>query len=249
MNLVSIIVPVYNAERYLSRCLESLLRQSYKHIEIIIVDDGSNDSSIEIAKTYLDRDDRIVALTSEHKGVSVARNLGLRKAKGEYILFVDADDYVDKDYVGTLVTNILSEEADLAICAMADIFGENKSKRKLRGKIIGDFSQDYFYMIDFLCAPVAKLYKNSIIRKYDLLFPLNIDYAEDECFNHLYYGYVGKYVITDKTTYIYDHHSASLSDKLFLRNKKQLLAYLKKMESEEAVLRRYADSKKRRIIR
>ena len=95
--IVSIIVPVFNVEKYLEKCLDSLLNQTYKKIEIICINNGSTDKSGEILKQYSKIDDRIVIITQANQGVSVARNEGIKKAKGNYIMFVDSDDWIDKD--------------------------------------------------------------------------------------------------------------------------------------------------------
>ena len=97
--LVSVIIPVYNVEKYLRRCLNSVIDQEYKNIEIILVNDGSTDNSLEIAISYKEKDKRIKVFSQENQGLSAARNMGLDKSHGEYITFIDSDDYVSKDYV------------------------------------------------------------------------------------------------------------------------------------------------------
>lgn len=97
--LVSVIIPVYNVEKYLRRCLNSVIDQEYKNIEIILVNDGSTDNSLEMAISYKEKDKRIKVFSQENQGLSAARNTGLDKSQGEYIIFIDSDDYVSKDYV------------------------------------------------------------------------------------------------------------------------------------------------------
>ena len=97
--LISVIVPIYNVEEYLPRCLESISNQSYKHIEIILVDDGATDSSTKIIQKYVQKDERMRAIHKTNGGLSSARNRGIQEAKGEYLTFIDADDYVANDYV------------------------------------------------------------------------------------------------------------------------------------------------------
>ena len=103
MSKVSIIVPVYNGEKVLKRCVESLLNQDHKDIEIILVDDGSKDSSFEIISEYAEKDERIVPIHKENSGVSSTRNLAISKAKGDYIQFVDVDDWLPFDSTKLLV--------------------------------------------------------------------------------------------------------------------------------------------------
>ena len=104
-NLVSIIVPVYNTEKYLSKCLDSLIKQTYKNLEIILIDDSSTDNSIAICKDYQKKDERIKIYQKENGGPASARNYGLEKARGEYILFIDSDDYIDIKAVSLLIDN------------------------------------------------------------------------------------------------------------------------------------------------
>ena len=101
--LVTVVVPVYNVEKYLKKCLDSLLSQTYHNIEIIVVNDGTTDKSLDIAKEVNSIDERVKIISQENQGLSEARNTGIRNAKGEYICFVDSDDFVHKDYVKLLL--------------------------------------------------------------------------------------------------------------------------------------------------
>ena len=103
MSKVSVIVPVYNAERYLGRCVESILNQTYTNIEIILIDDGSPDKCPVICDSFAKEDQRIIVIHKKNGGVSSARNAGMRVAKGEYITFIDGDDWVDSNYVSYLL--------------------------------------------------------------------------------------------------------------------------------------------------
>lgn len=114
--LISIIVPVYNVEPYVSKCLESILRQTYQNIEIIIIDDGSTDGGSDICDAYAHKDKRIKVIHQSNEGVSGARNVGLRIAKGEFIGFVDSDDWIEADMYEYLLQNIQQQDADIAIC-------------------------------------------------------------------------------------------------------------------------------------
>ena len=111
--LVSIILPIYNAEKYLERCLESIITQTYANIEIILINDGSTDNSINIIKEYAIKDSRIIIIDKENEGVSVARNIGILKARGKYICFVDADDYIEKSMIEKMKCCIDKENVDL----------------------------------------------------------------------------------------------------------------------------------------
>lgn len=115
-DLISIIVPVYNAEKYLKRCIDSLLAQTYQNIEVLLIDDGSPDNSGIICDEYAKKDSRFRVFHKENGGVSSARNLGLKEAKGDYIGFVDADDYIDSKMYEILLSNLVKEKADISVC-------------------------------------------------------------------------------------------------------------------------------------
>src|SRR5690606_21293510 len=110
---VSVIIPVYNADKFLARCLSSIISQTLKNIEIIVVDDGSTDTSRDILKKFADRDNRIVIIRQRNQGVSIARNAGLAIARGEYVGFVDSDDFVDPGYFESLYTTAIEKGADI----------------------------------------------------------------------------------------------------------------------------------------
>lgn len=114
--LISIIIPVYNVESYLPRCLDSIINQSYKNLEIILINDASTDNSLSICNEYKNKDDRIQLISIEHGGLSKARNTGLDIAKGEYIGFVDSDDYIDKDMYKSLYKALANNGADMSVC-------------------------------------------------------------------------------------------------------------------------------------
>ena len=115
---VSIIVPVYNVESYLRRCLNSILLQSYSNIEVIVVDDGSTDLSGTICDEYQKQDSRVKVIHKTNQGLGAARNTGLKIAKGEYISFVDSDDYIDLNMIEVLLEACLKTESEIAICAV-----------------------------------------------------------------------------------------------------------------------------------
>ena len=119
--LISIIVPVYNAEKYLPACVESLLSQTYGALEVILVNDGSKDGSAALCDTYAARDSRVRVIHQENQGVSTARNAGLDHAAGKYVAFVDADDYVKPDYLERLHGDMTAHDADFVTCCYEEI--------------------------------------------------------------------------------------------------------------------------------
>lgn len=116
-DLITVIVPMYNAESYIEKCIRSLRKQKYRNIEIIVVDDGSQDNSAKICGGFCGKDKRIRLIRQNNQGVSAARNAGLEAAKGKFVVFADADDYVDEDYVSVLYELIRKNDADAAICS------------------------------------------------------------------------------------------------------------------------------------
>ena len=173
-NLISVIVPVYNVEKYLDQCVESIVNQTYKNLEIILVDDGSPDNCPAICDEWAKKDERIVVIHKDNGGLSSARNAGLDIAHGEYIGFVDSDDYIDSDMYEQLL-NAIIDDADLSCCGRR-IVDED-------GGVIGtayvherkiyydkDIVKALFYGIDFDEAMWDKLYKKSFFN--DLRFPI-----------------------------------------------------------------------------
>lgn len=115
-DLISIVIPVYNVEKYLSKCIESVIGQSFKNIEIILVNDGSTDQSGKICDKYAKKDTRIIVYHKENGGLSDARNYGIKRANGKYITFIDSDDYISKQYVEVLYTLLITNHAQISIC-------------------------------------------------------------------------------------------------------------------------------------
>lgn len=172
--LVSIIIPVYNAEKYISRCLDSIINQSYKNIQIIVIDDGSTDKGVLILDKYKEDDNRISVYRTENRGVSYARNLGIEKAKGEYFVFVDADDFVQKDMIEKMYYRLLSDGSDICVCNVWRTNGDKskiQSNRKDEQIVLFNSIEKEEYMITFLLRQVHaycvwnKMYKRSLIDK------------------------------------------------------------------------------------
>ncbi|MCR5506573.1 MAG: glycosyltransferase, partial [bacterium] len=113
MKKISVIIPVYNVELYLSQCLESIINQTYKNLEIILVNDGSKDSSIDICKAYVKKDKRIKYIYQKNMGLSASRNTGIKNATGDYIHFIDSDDYIPLDYYEKMISALGNSDADI----------------------------------------------------------------------------------------------------------------------------------------
>ncbi len=178
--MISIIVPIYNSEKWLKKCIESLISQTYTDIEIILINDGSKDNSLEICREYEAKDSRIVVIDKENGGVSKARNEGIKKANGEYIQFVDSDDYIEKDACEKLVSAI--EGQDMAICGLKVWKGEKLLRTPhLEDEkcILRENIDVYFKLRKINLGPCNKLYKKSIIKK---LFREDLSLGEDTVF-------------------------------------------------------------------
>lgn len=124
-NKISIIVPIYNTEQYLERCLQSLINQNYKNIEIILVNDGSTDNSLAICNKYKNNDNRIIVINKKHTGVSDTRNIGIKRATGDYIGFVDSDDYIDKDMFKNLINGAEKYKCEISMCDLVETYNIN----------------------------------------------------------------------------------------------------------------------------
>lgn len=228
---VSIIVPIYNMENYLEECIESIIEQSYKNIEIILINDGSTDKSEDICRKYQIKDYRIKVISSKNNGVSSARNLGIEASTGKYISFIDPDDTVDKKYIEEMLIYIKKYCCDVVFCLAKIVYPElNKTcniKFKNQKFLSNNFYKDFYLIIDYFHTPWGKLYKKDIINKNNIKFPVEFITAEDQIFNQEYLKYVKNYRFLNKNLYNYyvrKNNSASqnLSEKHFLSDIKNL---------------------------
>lgn len=205
--LVSIIVPIYNSEGYLEVCLQSILAQTYRNIEILLIDDGSTDQSGAICDAYAARDSRIRVLHNTNHGVSYSRNCGIKSSKGAFLIFIDSDDSVNNTYVEGFMED--STRYDLKISSICDIWVDKNGNKHISVRHIpqknGNLKNDYESIIPFLAVPHSKLYRADIIKDNNILFPEGIDWAEDQIFNWRYCRYVNSYKFSIKSQYKYFH--------------------------------------------
>lgn len=214
---VSIIIPVYNASATLARCLDSIITQTLKELEIIIVDDGSHDESLTICQKYQKLDSRIQVFSCDNVGVSSARNYGLGKAIGEYIGFVDSDDSVKQEMFELLYQIATVSNADIAVSSYYSVYGHLvRAHKSWDGN--GIFTNKE-YALQILQEPYSyyygvvwnKLYKRDFIEKRRIRFDTKVTYGEDFIFNlELLKGY-GRVVTTKQRFYYYYRGSKSLS--------------------------------------
>ena len=165
MNTISVIVPIYNAEKYLSKCIESLIHQSYRALQIILVNDGSTDNSLTIAQDYAAQDTRIAIYSQPNKGQASARNNGLQYANGEWIAFVDADDYLDADCYAQLIQHMANN----------DCVQMGYRRMSTDGKIIEEKCPRYFYQFT---SPCMRLYRRNLFTEHQLTFPEGMIYED-----------------------------------------------------------------------
>ena len=187
--MVSIIVPVYKVEHCLPKCLDSILAQTYKEFEVILVNDGSPDNAPAICEAYAQKDDRVIVIHKENGGVSSARNAGLEIARGEYIGFVDSDDWLEPEFLERLIQKAEKTKADGAFCGYHVAFEDPvKAYDVVPNRVVGLVDQEMalnyiFHVIEKPCYGTAlwnKLFKKSVIG--DTKFPLGITVAEDAIF-------------------------------------------------------------------
>ena len=214
--LVTIIIPCYNAENHILNLLKSIELQTYKNIECIIINDGSTDKGVEIIANYITKQKYIKLISQENKGVSIARNLGIKNANGDFILFLDADDYIPFDAIENLIT-LSNTNADI-------IIGKNQitdiSNNSILGYLAHNIKNDFLYenndksffktVIEegLSCIVMNKLYKTSFIKNNNLLFKEKILHEDELWFFETIY-HAKKIIATNKITYLY--HSNNLS--------------------------------------
>lgn len=205
MGKVSIIVPIYNVEKYLSKCIESILYQTYKNIEIILVNDGSLDNSAQICDEYAKKDDRIIVIHKANGGVSSARNAGIDIATGKYIGFVDPDDYIENNMYELMVNKIEKYKADIAICGY-DYINENYTiERYYHIQQDEILTQKQFMSMQFDMPPTIrhvvwnKLFIAKTLKK--IRFPEGINSSEDVYVLAEYAKFIKKAVFIHKPLY------------------------------------------------
>ena len=221
---VSIIVPVYNVENYIERCLNSLVNQTFKDIEIITINDGSTDKSLELINKYVKEDIRVSVIDLGDEGVSYCRNLGIEKANGKYIMFVDSDDWIDSNMIEAMYKKAEENKLDLVMCSYIRefkdhskekrfnlpeeiIYKEDKVKNELLRKLVGPVKEELSNpeMLDALGTVWGKLYRADIFKENKINFVdlKEIGSAEDTLFNIFTFNYLSKVMFLNKPMYHY----------------------------------------------
>lgn len=238
--LVSIILPVYNAQNHIARCLESICAQTWQNIEVIVLNDGSKDQSLPVCEEYRAKDSRIVLVDKANSGVSDTRNLGLKLASGQYVQFVDSDDYIDPDFTEHLVTAAEENHADFVIAPYKMVIPAGASKpEQVLGKLqdelgvmsvarppevreygflpAGVYNKDDFarHLMDkpasyFYGVLWNKLYRRDILVNHDIQFTSEVRWAEDLVFNMQYIEYADVLVSIPQAGYYYVQNPQSI---------------------------------------
>lgn len=215
---ISIIVPIFNVEAWLSRCLNSIYQQTYRNFEVLLIDDGSTDNSSGICINFLKKDSRFKYFRKKNGGLSDARNYGLDRAKGKYIIFIDSDDYIEPEYVKTLYSNIQNTNADVAICGFNRVNENGKlidsnnlyitNKELLNGEEVIELSFDNKNNGWALACAWNKIYNKKLFND-NLRFEKNRYYEDGYIFPHLFLR-VKKAVIIHQSLYNYVQRNNSI---------------------------------------
>ena len=233
-DLISVIVPIYNVEKYLSKCVESILKQTYTNLEIILVDDGSPDNCGNMCETYKKSDNRIVVIHKKNGGLSSARNAGLKIANGEFIVFIDSDDWIDRHYIEQLYIDIVEQNADVAVPAFCISFENGKSALDSRIKEVTCFTKEkaleVFLFNGYLTPCVAsKMWKKSLWK--------NIKCPDGKLFEDQYTTYrllmlANKAVFDPRVNYYYFKRIGSIGHSPFSERTYDLLVGIEEEYNE-----------------
>lgn len=204
---ISIVVPVYNVEYYLEACIRSIISQTYKNIEIILVDDGSKDRSGDICDLYAQKDLRIKVIHQINAGVSTARNEGIKIALGEYICFVDSDDKLKPDFLENFCLGY-----DISIQGYVSELNGKESPVSYRNLSSSKDVSKVYCLNDIHSGPVSKLCRTNIIKEHEILFPQDVSFSEDTIFFLNYIRYCHSISVSSACGYVYQKREGSLSN-------------------------------------
>ncbi len=222
-DLVSVIVPLYNSEKYLWRCVESIIGQTYKNIEVMLVNDGSTDNSGQLCDNYARSDKRIRVIHSKNSGPAQARNIGIENSRGDFIFFVDSDDFIENDALSLLIDNYNSNHADVIIGDASSIKdgilgpgykGSFPESRLLTKQEIVDYARHYLKKpnrFTLFAYSWGRLFKSSIIKNKRVFFNADLHTFEDVAFNFDYLNYVEKISFLKQPVYNHLIHSNYMS--------------------------------------
>lgn len=216
--LISIVVPVYNAEKYLEECLASLVNQTYKNTEIILVDDGSTDSSLKILKKYQKKYSSIKVISQKNQGSSFARSTGIKKAKGDYLMFVDADDWIDTNTISKLASILAKKQYDnIRFFGILEPSGIIKNQYEFQGKKQKELTKKEIYQLLIETKTLHNLcfgiYKTSLLKNIDS-FESHVSFAEDYWANLDILTKASSVLMLNEVFYHYRENQASVTKKV-----------------------------------
>lgn len=207
--LVSVIVPVYNMEKYIIQCLQSITSQDYNNIEVICINDGSQDESKNLIENYARKDSRVRLINKRNNGVSSARNCGISNSNGKYLTFIDADDIISKDFISTLVT-IMESGCQCGVVGIASFSEKFETSFSSGSTFVFENNQTVSTLLGEIGGYMAnKIYITEIIKKNNLILDKNISVAEDMLFNYRYFQYCKQIGYNPGVKYLYRQHADS----------------------------------------
>lgn len=233
MPKVSIIVPVYNSAKYIIRCVDSIREQTFKDLEILLINDGSKDDSLDKLKRFQSEDSRIRVIDKDNEGVSATRNRGVDEARGEYIQFVDSDDFIEKNMIENTLIELEEKEADLILTGLyLDIQNGDKISSSIQTfddeVSIGanNISKSVLHRLNgtYINSPINKLYKKSIIINNNIKMDHDISLGEDLIFNIQYLKYCNKVIFKEASYY---HYCMQANDNLTFQYRENKLELMK----------------------
>ncbi|MBE5758501.1 MAG: glycosyltransferase [Clostridiales bacterium] len=240
--LVSVIIPVYNVEKYLNTCLESVVGQSYRNIEIILINDGSKDKSGEICDEWAKKDDRIKVVHQDNAGVAAARNRGLLSSNGLYIAFIDADDKVQSEYIAYLVSLLRQYDADITACSANYMTEEGyfTKKRNDKDEVVLLSQRDALYELcsdRIMTVSVwGKLFKKTLFE--GILFPFG-EIFEDLATTYKLFLKAEKIILGKKALYDYIRHEHSIMTSFIPRKRLKAISFAEEMK--EGILQKHPE--------
>lgn len=231
---VSIIIPIYNAEKYLYECLKSIKQQTYSNIEVLMINDGSSDNSENICKDFL-KDKRFNLINKKNGGVSSARNVGIEKCSGDYILFVDSDDWCKEDLLQQIIE--YSNTYEMICFSYFKAYNNNIVKEELKIKQNSDIKKEILINKAIGGYLWNKIFKVQIIKEHNIKFNENISYCEDLLFVKQYIEYIKKVKYLNKSLYYYRIRKGSISNDFYSRKSISIL------NACELLINEYKDNK------
>lgn len=247
--MISVIIPVYNTEKYIVDCLDSLVRQTYQDFEVLLINDGSTDASAQIITNYIAENnlEHFHLIHKENGGVSTARNLGIEKAAGKWIAFIDSDDWVEPEYLQRMVEGLQEHPADFCMTGFRRYYEENDSLRDSHNVSFDYGNTDDKLAKIILNHPIGRLFSREVLSENNIHFDTSILFAEDTAFMFDYIRHTMKVLILPENQYVYRIRSGSLTTSIVRPHQKKglsehALTFWKAYEKQAVIQRAFAGS-------